>query len=133
MKKLLNIVIVILCIVLFMQTASLIWYVSEDKWVYNNISDESELFSRLQYQSYDSLLDAVYRNEAGNAPKEGDMEALYAVAHYYENAMMYHAYQTAGDSEKAQARYEKMLEYEAQMGEYAFAKEEILEYLGIKF
>ena len=132
MRKLLNVVIVILCIVLFIQTASLIWYVIEDKQVYNNISDESELFNRLRYQDYDYLLEAVYKNEVRNVPKEGDMEALYAVAYYYENAMMYHAYQTAGNTDKAKARYEKMLEYEAQMGEYAFAKEEILKYLGIE-
>ena len=132
MRKLLNVVIVIFCIAFFIQTASLIWYVVEDKHVYNDISDESELFSRLRYHDYDYLLDAVYKNEVRNTPKEGDMEALYAVAYYYENAMMYHAYQTAGDTAKAKARYEKMLEYEAQMGEYAFAKEEILEYLGIE-
>lgn len=132
MRKLLNIVIVILCIVFFIQTASLIWHVVEDKHVYNDISDESELLSRLRYQDYDYLLDAVYKNEVRNVPKEGDMEALYAVAYYYENAMMYHAYQTTGDAVKAKERYEKMLEYEAQMGEYAFAKEEILEYLGIE-
>lgn len=132
MRKLLNVVIVIFCIVFFIQTASLIWYVVEDKHVYNDISDESELLSRIRYQDYDYLLDAVYKNEVRNVPKEGDMEALYAVAYYYENAMMYHAYQTAGNTAKANARYEKMLEYEAQMGEYAFAKEEILEYLGIE-
>ena len=132
MRKLLNVVIVILCIVMFIQTASLIWYVVEDKHVYNDISDDSELLSRLRYQDYDYLLDDVYKNEVRNVPKEGDMEALYAVAYYYENAMMYHAYQTSGDTVKAKERYEKMLEYEAQMGEYAFAKEEILEYLGIE-
>ncbi len=132
MKKLLNVVIVIFCIVFFIQTASLIWYVVEDKHVYNDISDESELLSRLRYQDYDYLLDAVYKNEVRNVEKEGDMEALYAVAYYYENAMMYHAYQTAGNTAEAKARYEKMSEYEAQMGEYAFAKEEILEYLGIE-
>lgn len=132
MKKLLNVVIVILSIVLFIQTASLIWYVVGDKQVYNNISDESELFSRLRYQDYDYLLDDVYKNEVRNVPKEGDMDALYAVAYYYENAMMYHAYQTTGDTAKAKERYDKMLEYEKQMGEYAFAKEEILEYLGIE-
>ena len=132
MRKLLNVVIVIFCIVFFIQTASLIWYVVEDKHVYNDISDEAELLSRLRYQDYDYLLDAVYKNEVRNVPKEGDMEALYAVAYYYENAMMYHAYQTAGDTVRAKERYDKMSEYEAQMGEYAFAKEEILEYLGIE-
>ena len=132
MRKLLNVVIVILCIVMFIQTASLIWYVVEDKHVYGDISDESELLGRLRYQDYDYLLDDVYKNEVRNVPKEGDMEALYAVAYYYENAMMYHAYQTVGNTPKAKERYEKMLEYEAQMGEYAFAKEEILEYLGIE-
>ena len=132
MKKLLNVIIVIFCIVFFIQTASLIWYVVEDKHVYNDISDEAELLSRLRYQDYDYLLDAVHKNEVRNVLKEGDMEALYAVAYYYENAMMYHAYQTAGNTAMAKARYEKMLEYEAQMGEYAFAKEEILEYLGIE-
>ena len=132
MRKFLNAVIVILCIVLFIQTASLVWYIVEDEQIYNDISGESELFSRLRYQDYDYLVDAVHKNEVRNVPKKGDMEALYAVAYYYENDMMYHAYQTVGNTELAKVRYERMLEYEAQMGEYAFAKEEILEYLVIE-
>lgn len=132
MKKILNIAIIALCIVLFFQTVFFVKYVIEDKWVYNLVSSEEDLFNRFQYQDYDSLLDAVYQNEARNVAPKGDMEALYAVAYYYENAMMYQAYKTVGDMPKANERHDKMAEYESQMGEYSFAKEEILDYLGIE-
>ena len=79
---------------------------------------------------YSSLVDAVFQNEVKDAPVEGDMEQIYAAAHYYEQAMLYHAYMRIGDSEAAAPHYFRMKEYESQMGEYDFAAEEIREILG---
>ncbi|MCM1387229.1 MAG: hypothetical protein NC231_07885 [Bacillus sp. (in: Bacteria)] len=132
MNKVMNIMIAALSVVLFLQIFLFAGYVLERELVYGYDSDEEDLVNDMKYQDYDNLLNAVHQNEAMGVQKEGEMEALYAVAYYYENAMMYHAYRTAGDREKAQQRYDKMLEYEMQMGEYSFAKEEILDYLGIE-
>lgn len=92
-------------------------------------ADESVLISQLTYQEYDALVDNVYRNEARNVPVRGDMAEIYAAAHYYEEAMLYYAHQTAGNTAQAQKRLARMREYEEQMGEYAFVKEEIREFL----
>ncbi|MCM1251615.1 MAG: hypothetical protein NC321_02245 [Clostridium sp.] len=132
MNKVMNIIIAALSVVLFVQIFLFTGYVLERELVYGYDSDEEDLVNDMKYQDYDNLLNAVHQNEAMGVQKTGEMEALYAVAYYYENAMMYHAYRTAGNREMAQQRYDRMLEYEMQMGEYSFAKEEILDYLGIE-
>lgn len=58
------------------------------------------------------------------------MEQLYAVAYYYEAAMLYHAHRSVGNDALAEQNYDNMFKYEKQMGFYAFAKDEIWEFLG---
>lgn len=95
-------------------------------------ADEMSLISMVSYGQYDTLAENVHRNEAYQAPVKGDMAQLYAVAYYYEAAMLYHAHSEAGNTAQAQRKYDKMQEYEKQMGSYAFAKEEIWESLGME-
>lgn len=123
-----NIIIVVLCIILFGQCASFVFRLAGYHRDY--YTEEDTLRNQVRFKSYYSLLDEVFRNEAKDAPMEGDMEQLYAVAHYYEQAMLYHAYMHIGDSEAAAPHYFRMKEYESRMGEYDFAAEEIREILG---
>ncbi len=125
---LLNIIMSVLCFILIVQCFLFIVRLRDYQRVYT--ADESALISQLTYQEYDMLMDYVYRNEARNVPVTGDMAKIYAVAHYYEAAMLAHAHQTAGNSQPAQQRRAQMQEYEKQMGEYDFVKEEIREILG---
>lgn len=125
-------IMVVLCAVLMVQMISFVGDVFDyQDYQRANIADETMLIDMITAREYDFLLDHVYRNEAAGAPVKGNREALYAVAHYYEAAMLYHAHQRAGNEEQAQAKYAKMQEYEKKMGTYAFVKEDIWDFLGI--
>lgn len=126
---LLNGVVILLCVILLVQIVTFIREASTYQKV--NAVDEAVLIQMLNGQHYDSLVENVYRNEARGVPVEGDMAQVYAAAYYYEAAMLYNAYQKAGNDRLAEEKYVQMLEYEKQLGEYAFVKEEIADYLGI--
>lgn len=129
---LLNGIMVILCVALMIQIISFVRDVSDyQDYQKAYTSDEAMLIGMITAQEYDLLMDHVYRNETAEAPVKGNMEEIYAVAHYYEAAMLYHAHQSAGNEERAQEKYAKMQEYEKKMGTYAFEKENIWDYLGI--
>lgn len=125
---LLNAVIVILCLVLLIQAAAFIVNVLDYQQVYT--ADEASLIGMVSYGDYDTLVENVHRNVAYGAPVTGNMEQLYAVAYYYEAAMRYLAHRNAGNVEQAEQSYEKMQAYEEQMVPFAFAKDEIWEFLG---
>lgn len=126
---LLNVLMVVLCLVLLIQAVAFFINLADYQHVYT--ADEASLISMVSDRQYDTLMENVYRNEAYGVQKKGDMEQLYAVAYYYEAAMLYHAHRSAGNDAAAEQNYNDMLKYEKQMGEYAFAKDEIWEYLGI--
>lgn len=125
----LNIIIIVLCIILFFMTLTFMAEVADYQRVYK--MGEESLINCVRYQDYDSLVEYMYRNEARGEAVSGDMEKLYAVAHYYENAVLYQAYKKAGNQNEAQRKYEKMEEYKEWMGEYSFAEEDITQLLGI--
>ena len=89
----LNIIIIVLCVILF---GLIIIYAAvyiDSNQLY--VSDEHSLLYSVYYQRYNDLVDSVYRNEISEAPVKGDMAEIYAVAHYYENAVLYYAHQIA--------------------------------------
>ena len=118
-----NIIIIVLCIFLFLFTITFIGETIEYNKSYTY--DDTTLLRYVSYQQYVDLVDAVYANEAKGVSVKKDMEEVYALAHYYNNAVLYYAYQGIGDMEQAQIKYEKMQEYEAQLDEYAYVTEEI--------
>lgn len=126
-NMILNIIIIALCFILFLSATVLVIRVVQYQRRYTN--SEDILLNQLRYRDYHYLTEAVYENEALNVPPDKDMAGLYAVAHYYENAMLFYAHQTVGNEEQAKRRYEKMQEYEEQFGEYGYVIEEIWDYL----
>ena len=123
----LNIIIIMLCVILFGLIAIYTAVYIDSNQLY--VSDEHSLIYRVYYRKYNDLVDNVYRNEISEAPVKGDMAEIYAVAHYYENAVLYYAHQIAGNAAQSQMRYERMQEYSGDMGEYADEADNILEYL----
>lgn len=124
-----NGIVIVLCAILFLQVITFIGEAADYHKVYT--VDEANLIRMLTGQQYDSLVENVYRNEAQGVPVKGDMAQIYATAYYYEAAMLYNAHQKAGDETQAEEKLAQMQAYEEQMGEYAFAKEEIWTILGI--
>lgn len=126
---LLNGIVILLSLILFIQAVLFIREASSFQKV--NAVDEAILIQMLTRQQYDSLVENVYRNEAKGVKAEGDMAQIYAAAYYYEAAMLYNAHQKAGNEQLAEGNYAQMLEYEKQLGEYAFVIEEIKAFLGM--
>jgi len=124
-----NGIVIVLCAILFFQVITFISEVADYQKVYT--VDEAVLLQMLTKQQYDSLVENVYRNEAKGEKAEGDMPQIYAAAYYYEAAMLYHAHQKAGNEQLAEEKYAQMLEYEKQLGEYAFVIEEVRAFLGM--
>ncbi len=93
---------------------------SEDLMVYN-----------IQSGDYDSMIRGAYINEMYGVKASETMKECYAVAHYYEAASLYKAYEAAGKVEKAAEKKCIMEEQEALMGELSFAAEDIRKELGI--
>lgn len=126
---LLNGIVILLSLILFIQVVIFIREASSYQKV--NAVDEAILIQMLTGQQYDSLVENVYRNEARGVKAEGDMPQIYAAAYYYEAAMLYNAHQKAGNEQLAKEKYAQMLEFEKQLGEYAFVIEEIRAFLGM--
>lgn len=124
-----NGIVIVLCAILFLQVITFIKEAADYHKVYT--VDESVLLQMLTGRQYDSLVENVYRNEAHGVSVSGDMEQIYAAAYYYEAAMLYHAHRKSGNVRQAEEAYVRMQEYEGQLGEYAFVKEEIREFLGM--
>lgn len=124
-----NGIVIVLCAILFFQVITFIMATADYHKVYT--VDEAALLQMLSDRRYDNLVENVYRNEAYGVSVSGDMEQIYAAAYYYEAAMLYHAHQKAGNEKQAQEKLVRMQEYEKQLGEYAYVKEEIWAFLGI--
>lgn len=125
----LNIIIIVLSVMLFLLTVTFLIETVDYQRSYK--VTEGDMINYVRYQEYDVLVECMYSNEANGIKPTGDMEELYAVALYYENAVLYQAYQVSGNADEAQKKYNRMKECEGQMGDFAFAKEEIWNLLGI--
>lgn len=123
----LNIIIIVLCVILFgLIITYTVAYMNYNKaYVY----DEHDLLYKVHDQEYNGLTECVYQNEVLEAPIKGDMSDIYAVAHYYENVVLYYAHQLAENAAQSQMRYERMQKYSGNMGEYADEADIIFEYL----
>lgn len=122
-------VVILLCVILSVQVVTFIREASD--YLKLPEIDEGTLIEEVNVRQYERLVENVYRNEALGVPVEGDMAEIYATAYYYEAAMLYNAHKKAGNERQAEEKYAQMQAYEEQMGSYAFAKEEIWEFLGM--
>lgn len=125
---LMNIVIVILCIVLFLggiQMISALWD------AFARPSRAKYMENLIRYENYANLLnsyheDVVYGGLVTEAKKE-----CYGVAKYFEAASMYRAYLETGDTERAAREKEKMDAAYEEMGDWNIAADSIRERLGL--
>lgn len=119
----------IICFFLILFILVMLQVTDSSRYEYKYINDEDALLSDIRHQRYDYLVEDVYQNEVQGVEADGDMAKLYAAAHYYENAALYYAHQAAGNAGQAKLRYERMKEYEGQLGEYSYVAEDICAFL----
>lgn len=126
-----NLILAGLCVAVVVTAAKVFYEIYDFKTV--NARDEAYLIDNLKYGKYDNLLRDVYRNEAKCVETTETMEECYAVAHYYEAAVYYKAYLTAGETEKAEEK-KAVMEEQKEMAEIlSYAIEEINIRLGLTF
>lgn len=126
---LMNIVIVILCIVLFLGGIQMI---SALRDAFARPSRAKYMENLIRYENYANLLnsyheDVVYGGLVTEAKKE-----CYGVAKYFEAASMYRAYLETGDTERATREKEKMDAAYEEMGDWNIAADSIREKLGVE-
>ena len=122
----LNVVIILLSVVLAISILITIYAVRDTSTVYyDNESSLQYMLTDKQYvriaERYDLI--AIGHPDAGPIRK---LSEYYAVGRYFEAAFFEHAYETVGLTEKAEALRAKMDAIEAEMGEFAPEKENIL-------
>ena len=83
----LNIIIIVLSVMLFLLTVTFLIETVDYQRSYK--VTEGDMINYVRYQEYDVLVECMYSNEANGIKPTGDMEELYAVALYYENAVLY--------------------------------------------
>ena len=124
-----NVVIVILCIILFLGSIQM----------FNGLRDAFSRPSRtkymenlVSYENYAYLLNSYHEDVVYGGPVSGTKKECYGVAKYFEAASMYRAYLETGDTERAAREKEKMDAAYEEMGEWNMAADSIREKLGLE-
>lgn len=95
---------------------------SEDEYDYY---DEASYLNRLRNEDYAGLLEMTQDDSRAGKAYKGEIPECRAVAMYYEAAMFFHAFEKAGEEEKAALQKEKMEHYAQEAGGYAYYTEKI--------
>ena len=124
-----NIVIIVLCLVLFSGTIHMFQQLNfsfsrpmRTDWLESNVRNENYAYLVANYHE-----DEVYGGILSGTKKE-----CYGVAKYFEAASMYKAYLEVGDTERAAREKEKMDAAYEEMGGWNIAADSIREQLGLE-
>lgn len=123
-----NIVIIILCLVLFGGTIHMF------QQLYSAFSRSMKtdwLESNVRNENYAYLIANYHEDEVYGGILSGTKKECYGVAAYFEAASMYKAYLETGDTERAAREKEKMDAAYEKMGDWNIAADSIREKLGL--
>ena len=123
-----NVVIVILCIVLFLGCIQMIGALRD---AFSRPSRAKYMENLVRYENYAYLLSSYHEDEVYGGLVTGTKKECYGVAKYFEAASMYRAYLETGDTERAAREKEKMDAAYEEMGEWNIAADSIREKLGL--
>ena len=125
--RVMNVIIVILCIVLLLVVANCVQSTIN---AFNPPYKESSFRYYVEHNEFAYLVSKYYRNVA-----EGDdsakMKEYYGVAEYFEAASYYKAFLEAGDTVRAERELKRMEEAAGKMGGWEMTKAVIHEQLGL--
>lgn len=126
---LMNIVIVILCIVLFLGGIQMI---SALRDAFARPSRAKYMENLIRYENYANLLNSYHEDVVYGGLVTETKKECYGVAKYFEAASMYRAYLETGDTERAAREKEKMDAAYEEMGDWNIAADSIREKLGVE-
>ena len=111
--KIVAIILAVIVVVLYVSTGFTIW-----KHAGSNAAeyDSRDYIFSAERGRYGDLYDTTIRDMSKQAKYSTEVAECRALAFYYEQAVLEHAYRKCGDDAKADAFAERMKEYEAQLG-----------------
>ena len=124
-----NVVIVILCVGTFLCGIRLI---REIRFASGEKYNAETMENFIRYDSYDILSQYYHINQVQNVKADANMKECYGVAKYYDAAVMYKAYETVGDENRAASEKQAMDAAYQEMGEWRITADTINKPLGIK-
>ena len=123
-----NVVIAILCLVLF------ILMITAGQSLYERYSMPCKDFyfsGDINREDYVAMVPEYYRNVAEGFEKAPGMQEYYGVAKYYEAASLFKAYEAVGDTDRAEREKDKMEAAAEEMGGWSVLQEDIRKQLGM--
>ena len=111
--KTLVIIVAILVVLTFMMAG---YQINESAKGYSYDYDARDYVYSAEGGRFDSLYDTAVWDMGKHAEYSTEVQECRALAFYYEQAVLEHAYRAAGDNAKADEFAARMQEYEAQLG-----------------
>lgn len=112
----LKIIVTILAIVVVVLFISAGLRIKETSEGYSSDYDLRDYIYSVESGRFGNLYDTAVRDMDKNVEHSAEVKECRALAFYYEQAVLEHAYRAAGDTEKADEFAKRMEEYEAQLG-----------------
>ena len=112
----LKIVVGILAVIVVVLFATAGFQIRESSEGYSSEHGIREYIYAAESGRFGNLYDTTLRDMDRNASYDTEVAECRALAFYYEQAVLEHAYRTAGDTDKADEFAKRMEEYEAQLG-----------------
>ena len=94
--------------------------------------EANSMYYRLEDGNYAKLAEMTWTNRVSGKADGKEFTEYYAVADYYEAAVRYRICTETGDNAGAEKWQEKMTDAEGRMGMFAWEKEKIDSFLGIR-
>lgn len=111
--KVLAVILTIVVAILFISAGA---QISNHSRGYVNDYDARDYIYSAEIGRFDSLYDTTICDMSKDAEYSPEVEECRALAFYYEQAVLEHAYRVVGDDEKADEFAARMAEYESQLG-----------------
>lgn len=127
--KLMNVVIVVLCIILVVLSLSFVFYFKEASWEYE--ADEDRYMWYIDDELYNRLPELYYLRDYTKKYK-GEHKECIAVAKYYKNASFYKMFDEVENDKKAEKHLALMNENINDMGDFVFTIDDINKKLDIE-
>ena len=130
MRSPLKIVAIILAVAVVVIYAGAAYSIHDTSQGYVYDYDARDYLYPAENGRYGDLYDTAIRDMGKQTVYSAEVEECRALAFYYEQAVLEHAYRAAGENEKADAFAARMSEYEAQLGSLSKKAEDVRETVG---
>lgn len=105
-------------------------FLNEVSWTFQQtIAEPDILWVYIDHGNYDTLSDAVDRNRAYGVEETKEYTECYAIADYYQAALMYKVKTSLGKTQEAEKYKEQMDKCVEKLGDFMFVVEDIDEIL----